>query len=55
MLKAADTNNDGKVDYTELIAAALQKEMLLKRENLRNAFRMFDVDGDGRVTRDELK
>lgn len=55
MLKAADTNNDGKIDYTEFIAAALQKEMLLKRDNLRGAFRMFDVDGDGKVTKDELK
>jgi len=43
------------VDYTEFIAAALQKDLLLKRENLKSAFRMFDVDGDGTVTKDELK
>ena len=43
------------MDYTEFIAAALQKDLLLKRENLKSAFRMFDVDGDGTVTKDELK
>ena len=55
MLRAADTNGDGKVDYTEFIVAALQKDLMLKRDNLRGTFRMFDIDGDGKITKDELK
>lgn len=55
MLRAADTNGDGKVDYTEFIVAALQKDLLLKRDHLRGAFNMLDLDGDGMVTKDELK
>ena len=29
MLMSADVNGDGKIDYTEFIAAAFQKDMLL--------------------------
>ena len=55
MLTAADTNGDGRIDYTEFIAAAFQKDMLLSGKNLKGAFRMFDVDGDGTVSKEELK
>ena len=63
MLRAADVNGDpfplgmwdGQIDYTEFIAAAFQKDMLLSGNNLQGAFRMFDTDGDGTVTKDELK
>ena len=34
MLKAADVNGDGRVDYTEFIAAAFQKDLLLSGKNL---------------------
>ena len=55
MLRAADVNGDGQVDYTEFISAAFQKDMLLSGNNLQAAFRMFDADGDGTVSKDELK
>ena len=34
MLRGADLDGDGKVDYTEFIAAAFQKDLLLSGENL---------------------
>lgn len=34
MLRAADVNGDGQVDYTEFISAAFQKDMLLSGNNL---------------------
>ena len=55
MLKAADVNGDGRIDYTEFIAAAFQKDLLLSTENLRAAFNMIDVNGDGTISKDELK
>ena len=55
MLKAVDVNGDGKIDYTEFIAAAFQKDLLLSSQNLRAAFQIFDKDGDGSISREELK
>lgn len=47
MLKAADTNGDGNVDYTEFLTAAYDKEELLSADNIDKAFEIFDQDGDG--------
>ena len=44
MLKAADANGDGTIDYTEFLAAAFQKDLLLSSQNLRAAFELFDGD-----------
>ena len=55
MLVAADNNGDGKLDYTEFIAAAYRKDLLLSTQNLRNAFQMLDLNGDGSISKDELK
>lgn len=55
MLRGADLDGDGKIDYTEFIAAAFQKDLLLSGENLQRAFRMFDADGDGTISKEELK
>ena len=47
MVNAMDTDGDGKIDYTEFITAAYNREMLLSKENLDIAFKMFDQDGNG--------
>ena len=55
MVNAMDTDGDGKIDYTEFITAAYNREMLLSKENLDIAFKMFDKDGNGQISMDELK
>ena len=55
MLRATDTNGDGRIDYTEFVAAALEKSVLLSTNNLKNTFRLFDQNGDGTISKDELK
>ena len=54
LMKSADLNGDGRIDYAEFIAAAYEKSLLLSQQNLRAAFNMMDVDGDGTLTKDEL-
>ena len=55
MVNAMDTDGDGKIDYTEFITAAYNRELLLSQQNLQIAFKMFDQDGDGTLSMDELK
>ncbi len=47
---AADTDNSGTINYTEFIAATLEQSLFLKEQNLRNAFKMFDVNQDGKIS-----
>lgn len=55
MMQAADTNNDGTIDYTEFITAAFDKKKLLSQENIRRAFNMLDADEDGAISTSELQ
>ena len=55
ILKSLDKNFNGVVDYTEFLVAAADKEALLSEENLKLAFKMFDTDQSGSISRQELK
>lgn len=55
IMEGADTDGSGTINYTEFIAATMEQNMYLKEENLRNAFRMFDKDGSGKISLDEMK
>jgi calcium-dependent protein kinase len=48
-------DNSGYVDYTEFIAAAMNKQKLLSKKNLISAFNAFDKDGSGSITADEIR
>lgn len=55
ILRAADSNNDGKVSYNEFITAAADRTAVVQKKNLDKAFKMFDADNNGFITIDELK
>ena len=55
MMIGADTDNSGTINYTEFLAATMEQNLYLKEENLRNAFRMFDSDGSGKISVEEVK
>ena len=38
LLSAADTDKNGKINYTEFIAATIEAQVFLREEHLRNAF-----------------
>ena len=55
IMEGADTDGSGCINYTEFIAATMEQNLYLKEENLRTAFRMFDKDGSGKISIDEMK
>lgn len=50
-----DTDGSGEIDYSEFVAASMNRNKLLSRERLEAAFKAFDIDGSGTISADELK
>ena len=55
ILKGADTDNSGVIDYTEFLAATIDQQTFMRDDYLKTAFNMFDKDGSGKISVDELK
>jgi calcium-dependent protein kinase len=54
IMESVDSDGSGVIDYTEFLAATLDKKVYLKEDVCWQAFRIFDRDGDGKITKDEL-
>ena len=54
MLKAADTDGSGDINYTEFLAATIGKNIYMNEAYLRQAFNMFDTDKSGKIDKDEV-
>jgi len=50
-----DNDQNGFIEYEEFLRACMNKEMILTEENLMLAFKVFDKDGSGTISADELK
>ena len=50
-----DADKNGSINYTEFIAATMTQNMYLKEEKIYQAFKLFDKNGDGFITADEIK
>jgi len=55
IMRDLDTDGSGSIDYTEFIAATIEHRQYYTDEVLWAAFRTFDRDGDGQITREELR
>lgn len=55
ILEALDQDGSGNIDFSEFMTAAINRDKLLKKDNLLKAFKIFDQNGDGILTQDELK
>lgn len=54
VLKAADTDNSGTINYTEFLAATMSTQTFLREDYLKTAFQMFDQDNSGKIDTREL-
>jgi calcium-dependent protein kinase len=50
-----DSNHSGKIGYNEFIQAAVSKSALITDKKLMSAFSYFDKQGDGMISKDDLK
>ena len=55
ILETVDSDQNGFVDYYEFLSATIKKENLVSMKNLETAFKMFDTDGNGIITAQEIK
>ena len=55
LIKLADENNKGSLDYTELLIASINKKDLFTEEKLKMAFQYFDVNNSGIIESSDLK
>lgn len=49
MLRYVDIGGDGKIQFSEFMAAASDKDKLLSETNLNKTFNFFDINQDGRI------
>jgi len=50
-----DSDGSGEIDYTEFLAATLDKRLYLQEDVCWNAFKNFDRNNDGKISQEELK
>jgi calcium-dependent protein kinase len=54
LLKSADTDGSGEINYTEFLAATIDQTVFMREDYLRTAFRMFDKDNSGMIDSEEV-
>lgn len=53
--KKLDIDNSGLIELNEFISSILENTRYLSRSKVEKAFRIFDTDGNGYISRDELQ
>jgi calcium-dependent protein kinase len=54
ILEKLDEDNDGVISYEEFLRVTINEKILLEKNNLRLAFDKFDLNKDGKLSKDEL-
>lgn len=55
MFSKVDVDDSGAIDYSEFVVASMNEKNLLSNNKLQSAFKMFDKDGGGSISTEEIK
>jgi calcium-dependent protein kinase len=55
IMHEVDFDQSGTIDYNEFVLATLNRQKVLNKEKLEATFKMFDKDGNGKISADEIK
>ncbi len=55
MFSKVDTDNSGEIDYSEFVIATMSEKQILHENKIQTAFKMFDKDGGGSISKEEIK
>jgi len=55
MFSKVDVDDSGAIDYSEFVVASMNEKNLLSNNKLQSAFKMFDKDGGGSISTDEIR
>lgn len=55
LIDKIDGNKSKTIDYTEFLAAAIDKKKVLNSEQIKKAFSIFDKDNNGKISPSEFK
>lgn len=55
IMKEVDFDKSGSIDYNEFLMACTNRQKLLNKEKLEQTFKMFDKDGNGSISANEIR
>ena len=55
MFAKVDADGSGEIEYSEFVVATMNEKNLLSNNKLQTAFKMFDKDGGGTISTEEIK
>ena len=55
IMNEIDMDQNGTIDYNEFVMAATNRQKMLQKEKLEATFKIFDKDGNGSISKEEIK
>ena len=55
LFNSMDAGNKGMIDYSEFLAACLNRRIYMDEDKIQDAFRRFDLTGTGKIEASDLK